>query len=124
MNHISKKYILQSLGLIALYITCLVVAKYALLTFQQTPWIYLFSLLPVLPICLGLVIFLRFFNELDELQKRIQLHALAFSFGITGTLSFTYGLLQNVGLPQISLISILPLMIVFWGIGYMFAERR
>jgi len=93
-------------------------------TLGNSPWRFLAAILPMLPIVLGLLVFLRFFGEMDELQKRIQLYALAFSFGATGLLTFAYGLMQNAGLPQVSFIAVFPAMIALWGLGSVIASLR
>lgn len=67
---------------------------------------------------------MRYFSRMDELQRRIQLEAFAFSFGVTGIVTFSYGLLVNVGFPPISWVWIFPLMIALWGIGAGVATRR
>jgi hypothetical protein len=54
----------------------------------------------------------------------IQLEALAFSFALTGVLTFSYGLLAFVGFPAISWVYIFPLMIALWGVGQAVAKRR
>lgn len=43
---------------------------------------------------------MRFFSSMDELQRRIQLEAFAFSFGATGIVTFSYGLLTYVGFSR------------------------
>ncbi|MGH2491171.1 MAG: hypothetical protein ACRDF9_06635 [Candidatus Limnocylindria bacterium] len=43
--------------------------------------------------------------------------AVAFAFAATALLTFTYGLLENIAFPRISLTWILPLMIVLWTLG-------
>ncbi len=67
---------------------------------------------------------MRFFSYMDELQRRIQLEAFAFSFGVTGIVTFSYGLLTYVGFPAISWVWIFPLMVALWGIGQGVATRR
>ncbi len=61
---------------------------------------------------------------MDELQRRIQLEAFAFSFGATGIVTFSYGLLTYVGFPVISWVWIFPLMVALWGISQGVAVRR
>jgi hypothetical protein len=124
MNKASKTYLLQFVGAIVLYAAVVFFTVRLLEMLGNSPWRLLVTLLPMIPIGLGLLAFLRFFGEMDELQKRIQLDALAFSFILTGLLTFSYGLLQNVGLPQISFIAVFPLMIAMWGLGHVIASWR
>jgi hypothetical protein len=124
MNRNEKTYVLQTGGTIALYVLVLFISVQLMRGLGESPWKILAALLPIIPISMGLVTFLHFFKKMDELQKRIQLDALAFSFGATGLLTLTYGLLQNVGLPQISFIVVFPIMLALWGLGYFIAARR
>ncbi len=124
MNKATKTYGMQFVGVIALYIVILFVTVRLLEGLGDSPWRMVAALLPMFPIVLGLLVFLRFFGTMDELQKRIQLYALAFSFGATGLLTFSYGLLQNAGLPQVSFIAVFPMMIALWGLGSVIASWR
>lgn len=64
-------------------------------------------------------------RHLDELQRKIQLEALAIAFTGTGILGAGYGFLQNAGLPAIEDgMFIWPAMVGLWAIGYMLASRR
>jgi len=124
MNKAAKIYMRQFIGTMVLYVAVLFLSVYLLQILRDSPWRIPAALLPIIPIVLGMLAFLRFFREMDELQKRIQLGALAFSFVTTGLLTFTYGLLQNAGLPQVSFIAVLPMMIALWGLGSVLEMRR
>jgi len=64
-------------------------------------------------------------RHLDELQRRIQLEALAIAFVGTGVLGAGYGFLQSAGLPQIDWGAFIwPAMVGLWAIGYVVASRR
>jgi amino acid transporter len=82
------------------------------------------ALLPVIPVAFGVVAFMRYIRQLDELQRRIQLEGLAFSIGCTGMLTFALGFLENAGMPPVNIIWVLPILLVFWGIGTTLARRR
>lgn len=87
-------------------------------------WRIPLALVPLIPIFFALRAFLRFFFRLDELQRRIQLEALALSFGVTCLVTWAYGLLEDVGLPDVSWIWIPPIMLVLWDISVRIASRR
>lgn len=82
------------------------------------------AITPVIPAIFGMIAYLRYLRRADELQRRIQLEGFAFSFGITGMLTFSYGFLENVGYPSINVLWVFPLMIALWGIGVGIASRR
>jgi hypothetical protein len=61
---------------------------------------------------------------MDELQRRIQLESLAFGFAAAAIATFTYGFLQNAGLPEVSWVWVWPVMAVCWMVGQLVARRR
>jgi len=64
-------------------------------------------------------------RRLDELQRRIQLEALAFAYAGTAMLATAYGFLINAGLPEIDWGAwIWPAMTVLWAVGQVIAGRR
>lgn len=61
----------------------------------------------------------------DELQRRIQLEALALAFAGTAMLGTAYGFLVNAGLPDIDWGQwIWPGMVSLWVVGLVIANRR
>lgn len=82
------------------------------------------ALAPVVPIIFMILSFLKYLNSIDELQQRIQLQAIGFAAGTTGLLTFSYGFLENIGFPPISLLWAFPMMVLLWGLGLAFVSRR
>jgi hypothetical protein len=82
------------------------------------------ALLPVVPVLFGMWALMRWIGSLDEMQRRIQLEAFAFSLGMTGIVTFTLGFVSNAGVPSPDMIWVLPMMVVFWGFGQAIASRR
>ena len=82
------------------------------------------ALAPVVPIVFMILSFLKYLNGIDELQQKIQLLAIGFAAGVTSLLTFSYGFLENVGFPPISLLWVFPVMILLWGLGLFFISRR
>jgi hypothetical protein len=135
----SHFYILEEVGMmkkaVRTYVTRFSVAMgiYAILLIasvlliRATPgamWNIPLAVLPVAPLIYGLLAFLHFFDYLDEMHKQIHLRALAFASAGTALLTFSYGLLENAGLPQLSWVWVFPLIIFLWGIGTALASRR
>jgi hypothetical protein len=106
------------------YIFTLMICMFALEFMGETPWRYLVALLPVIPVGLGTLFFVGYVRRLDEMQRRIQLEALAFSVGVTGVLTFAVGMLEAAGLPRLSPILVYPLLIFCWSLGLHFANKR
>jgi hypothetical protein len=100
----------------------------SVLLIQASPatawWRIPLALIPVIPALFAILALLRFFSRLDELQRRIQLEAFAFSFAGTGLLTLSYGFLERVGFPAIDWSFTLPLLIVLWFIGLLLASWR
>ncbi len=82
------------------------------------------AVLPMLPMGLAAWAILRQIRRLDELQRRQQLEALAFAFAGTAMITFTYGFLEGVGMPKLSMFYVWPLMAALWSLGGWIAHRR
>lgn len=125
MNTAAKTYVIRFTSAMLVYSILLVATTLIAQRLPDgSPLKIALIILPVIPIVFALLAFVRFFESMDELQKSIHLYALAFAFAASGLLSFTYGLLENAGLPQLSWVWIFPMMIAFWGIGSWLASRR
>ncbi len=61
------------------------------------------ALIPMLPAIFALLSWVEGFRVMDELQQKIQTEAIAFGFGLTAVLTFSYGWLQLLAeFPSIS----------------------
>jgi hypothetical protein len=67
---------------------------------------------------------LRQLRRMDELQRRLQLEALALAFAGTALITFSYGFLENIGFPCVSMFAVWPLMGTLWIAGLLFCRRR
>lgn len=63
-------------------------------------------------------------STLDELQRRIQVEAIAIGFGITILIALTIGLLGLAGMPQPSWMMVTPIMVCAWLIGKLWTRWR
>lgn len=82
---------------------------------------------PSVPFALFLWSAIRAARALDEMQRRVQIEALAFAFGLTALLVATLALLQPAGLATVadfSFVHILPMMFAFYVGGRLLAGRR
>ena len=87
-------------------------------------WRYAVALLPMIPATFITFAWVGYFRGMDELEQRIGLEALAFAFGGTAIITFSYGFLDEVGLPRISWWWVWPVMAVLWILGGWLARRR
>jgi hypothetical protein len=82
------------------------------------------ALAPVVPILFVIMAITRALRDSDELQQKIQYNAIMFSAVATGLITFSYGLLENVGFPPFPTIWVLPLMFMFWGVSLGFFWKK
>ena len=107
------------------YGVLLVVSVFLIVHGPSSAWLHIaLAVVPIIPIFFALRAYLHFFHCIDELQKRIQLEALALSFGVTCGVTLGYGLLEYAGFPALSWIWVASLMMVLWDIGVHVASRR
>ncbi len=121
----SKTYTREFLAAMATYVVVLPVCILLIIASPHSAWWRIpLALVPVIPILFAMRAFMRFFGYMDELQRRIQLEAFAFSFGVTGIVTFSYGLLTYVGFPAISWVWIFPLIAMQNRLKVLRAERN
>lgn len=106
------------------YSILLIVSRLLLNTVDNQALRIVIAILPVLPMPFGIWVVMTFVRSLDELQRRIQFEAVAFSMLMTGGITFTLGFLADAGIPQLSLIWVFPMSIGLWGVGQFIAARR
>lgn len=121
-NH--KRYLREFLPAMMAYAVMVIVSVWLLKHKIYPPLRIPFALLPLFPALLAMWAAIRYFRGLDELQRRIQLEGLAFSFLATCVLALSWALLQNAGLPHADVIWVAPALIFFWGLGASIAKRR
>ncbi len=85
---------------------------------------WLLALLPYIPATLALQAFLRYLREADELQRAIQLQALAFAFGCSFLLIGGYPLLERVGAPTLGADGLVVLLAILYAGGRWGIARR
>ncbi len=120
-----RRYLIEFGGAMVAYAIVLLVAVTLLnSTNLESGWRVPLALAPMVPVVFALFAFVRYLGRMDELQRRIQLEALAFAFGGTALLTFGYGFLQLVGFPQVSWFFVWPIMGALWIAGKVLANRR
>jgi hypothetical protein len=121
----NKKRYLKELGSsMAAYTAMVAVSTWLVKGHLQSPLRYLFAALPVIPSAFAMWAAIRFFRGLDELQRRIQFEAIAFSFLGTCLISLNWGVLQRAGLPHADVIWVTLLMLALYCFGILVACRR
>jgi hypothetical protein len=124
MDENAKRYLKEFGGSMAAYAVMVPISVRMLRGHEHTPLGYAIAFLPIIPSALALWAFMRMFRNLDELQRRIQLEAVAFSFLATCLITLTWAFQQNAGLPRFDVSWVAPLLIMLWGLGLGIAKRR
>lgn len=120
----AKRYLKEFLAAMAGYTLMVPLSIRLLRGHEHTPVGYALAFLPIIPSALAMWAFMRYFRGLDELQRRIQLEAVAFSFLGTCLITLTWAFQQNAGLPRFDVSWVAPLLMFLWGIGVGIAKRR
>lgn len=124
MDSVMKRYLREFFVTMVTYVAVIIFSSLLLNTLEDSPWRFVISLLPIIPVVFLVIVFLRYLAAIDELQQKIQLQAIGFSAGTTGLLTFAYGFLELVGFPQFPTFFIFPMMIIFWGISLSYFTRK
>jgi hypothetical protein len=124
MDANGKRYLKEFGGSMAAYTIMVPVSIMLLRHHEHTALGYCIAFLPIIPSALAIWAFMRMFRGLDELQRRIQLEAVAFSFLATCLITLTWAFQQNAGLPRFDVSWVAPLLILLWGVGVGIAKRR
>ena len=127
-NEIMRRYVIElSVAIfaygIALVFTNLIYGNWEALL-EESSWRFILAIIPMVPAAFAVRAMVRQLQRVDELEKLIQLKCLAIAFGATAFLSFTYGFLEGVGLPKLSMFSVWPVMAAFWVIARLLVGRR
>lgn len=119
-----RRYLKEIGSSMAAYTATVAVSAWLVKGHGQSPLRYLFAALPVIPSAFAMWAAIRFFRGLDELQRRIQFEAIAFSFLGTCLISLNWGALQRVGLPHADIVWVGLLMFALYSLGILIACRR
>lgn len=121
----SKQYLKELATTLVVYLAVLV-GSIELLTHVDVarPWRDLLALSPMIPAATMAWVILRELRRMDELQLRMQLEALGFSFAGTAILTFSYGFLEGLGYPRLSMFTVWPMLATLWILGIALARRR
>jgi hypothetical protein len=124
MDANEKRYLKEIGGSMAAFTAMVAVSIWLLKSHEHSPLRYLFAVLPVIPSAFAMRAAIRFFRGLDELQRRIQFEAIAFSFLGTCLISLNWGILQRAGLPHADVVWVTLVMLALYCVGILIACRR
>ena len=107
-----------------LYIVLLAIAVTWVPDMQPSLWRYFVALLPMIPGIFLAFGILRVTIKIDEMERRILLEAVAFSFIFTLILLLSFGLLSLVGVQQPSTIMVVFIMCMLLVVGKLWGNWR
>jgi len=90
----------------------------------HAPWRFAAALLPLLAFGAGAWLLIRFVQRADELVRRVQVEALAFTCIATAILAEGYGLLEDAGAPHLVWSWVWVAIVAFYIVGCTVSYRR
>jgi hypothetical protein len=121
----SRRYVLELGGALLLYAALLVGANAIERATEPVGALKLaINLLPMIGALVAAWVVMRGIWAMDEMQRRIQLDAIAISFLGTALVTFGWGFAEGAGLPHMRAFSVWPIMGALWAVGVFIAQRR
>lgn len=119
------KHLIKSFIGMAVYVVVLLLSvKLAKGALAGSPLLWGIMLLPILPVAYSLKQKFAAIAEMDELMRRVHLEATMISCFATGFITFAWALLEHAGLQPFEAIYVLPMLIIFWGLGITWRKRQ
>ncbi|MDI1253023.1 hypothetical protein [Thermomonas sp.] len=115
-QRLARQYLLELFGSSTVYIVLLVSSLFLAKAMQPSVARLLVLLSPMLGFGLMLWMLVRQYRRMDEFLRRILLENCAIAAGITAALTFTYGFLEGVGYPRLSMFTVWALLGASWGL--------
>ena len=121
----ARTYVIELAAALALYAGLLVAANLIERAVQPEGAARVaLALSPMIGALAAALAILRGLWRMDEMQRRIQLDAIAISFLGTALITFGWGFGESAGLPQLRAFAVWPIMGILWGFGMVVALRR
>lgn len=112
----TRRYHAELLGAVALYALVLTGSLLLLRDPPAEPFRTLVSVSPMLPFLLTVWAILRQFRRMDEYQRLKVMEDIVVAAALTAGATFTYGFLENVGWPPLSMFAVWPFMGTAWAL--------
>jgi hypothetical protein len=123
---VERRRDLRLAGACLAWALCFVGARWLI---RDGPWsdgavVWLVATLPTAAGLGLLIVFTRYLREIDELQRSIQLQAMALGFGGGFLAICGYVTFQPLGAPQIDPVSLLAVMPILYAVGILLGSGR
>jgi hypothetical protein len=113
-REVNRRYLRELGGAMSLYGFVLVGAMHFGKPMPPGTARTLLLLTPVVPIGLAVWVIARQFGRMDEFVRLRSLESIAVAAAVTAACSLTYGFLELVGLPRLSMFWVWPVMGLSW----------
>lgn len=124
-KNIMQRYLKELLLSMIAYTVILITSLTVLKNYEFSKlWQIAISFAPALPVAFVILAIMRLLKDVDELQQKIQLSSISLAAALTAFLTFSYGFLENAGLPKLPTFLILPMLFLFWGVGTAYFSRK
>ena len=125
MKPAAKQYFKDLLLGVTLYIAILIGSNFALRIWDLTVEIkVVLAFACAAPALLVIRAVLIFSRSWDELQRKKQLEATLIAFLLVGMGTFTYGFLETIGFPNLSMIWVFPMLYGTQGLAMIYVSRK
>lgn len=114
-REVKRRYLTEMAIVMALYVATLTIAIRVGRGLDEGLTKTLLTLLPAIPVFLTVWVIARQFRRADEFVRLRSLESIAIAAGVTAGLTFTYGFLENVGYPRLSMFWVWGIMGFTWG---------
>lgn len=115
MKKVNHTYMRELFGSIAAYAVLLIGSIWLVNNYlEASPLRFVIVLIPMIPVLFTIRAMVNYLTHTDEMEREIQLKSLAISLAGTAFITFTYGFLEGVGLPKISMFFVWPIIAIIW----------
>lgn len=129
MRAVHKRYLREFILAMSAYVVLIVLYGVLMPRTQGMLWRVMLAVLPLLPVVLVIRAIVRVIRDQDELERRIDLEAIAIAAMSTGFGYFSFGFLLNAGIglkvsPADVAIWVLPCLFGTFGLAKLLVARR
>ena len=111
----ARRYLIEMFSGLAIYTLLLMAALRYAPGVADTALRTAFMVSPMIGFGVALWAIIRQFQRMDEYLHLRSLEAIAIAAAVTAGWTFTYGFLENVGYPRLSMFMVWPVMGATWG---------
>lgn len=120
----SRRYAIRFIAAMASYLVLLTVGIVWANNAGDSPWRFVAMALPVPALVAVIWAVIAYLREADEFHSRSAVESLAIAFGGGSFTTFTYGLMQFVGAPELNWTWVWGVYAIWWVIGSVVVKRR